>query len=191
MFFMERRFFLKLTALIALFLSALTLNAQNDSDFVAEQIEKPHHEVKINAATTLLGLRPELAYEYIINQDISVGGRLSFSLDQDDLPINGVFQAMPYFRWHFFNSNSRRGNAHRAIFLEVNTAYTHFPNESIREAEFKNGPAFGAGVGLGYKYISPGYWVFEATSMIGRNFAYPEGRSLFYGGFGLTIGKRF
>ena len=45
--------------------------------------EKPH-EVKLNLITSTVMLHPEVAYDYTINTDLSVGGRVSFNIKNDN-----------------------------------------------------------------------------------------------------------
>lgn len=162
----------------------------------------PRHEVKLNLSSTILSLRPEVAYEYAINNDISAGGRMAFSIDHDS-GLNealGQFQTMPYFRWNFFRGLSRnqRYNSARGFFLETNMAYTYYANHNDdgvyeERSGYNSGSrsTFGLGLGLGYKWIAPSNWVFEANCFVGRNFICPRNGVEVYGGAGLHVGYRF
>lgn len=170
-----------------------------------DQLMFKPHEVKVNLLSSTLLLRPEVAYDYTINPDIAVGGRMAFSINSVGVPNAelGRFQLSPYVRWHFYKETRR--NALRAFFVELNTAYTYYdgieynPNisyesgmgYSISESDKeRNGSALGLGIGIGYKWITRGAWTFELGAVFGRNLVHPE-PAIWYGDYVFSIGKRF
>lgn len=203
--------------LVALVTSIIGVNAQSssskslsiswsDGSDVFETILLKPHEVKVNLVSSTLLLHPELAYDYTINPDLSVGSRLAFSIKAVGIPNYelGNFQMSPYVRWHFYRA-SRSGNYLRGFFVEANMAYTYYsdysynPNikydsgmgyEIPESAQDKNGSAFGLGLGLGHKWVTKRAWTFELGGFIGRNIFHPE-PAMMYGNLFLSIGKRF
>ncbi|MDN4753077.1 DUF3575 domain-containing protein [Porphyromonadaceae bacterium W3.11] len=196
---MEKNYIFRLILLFGLTLGYISsLEAQEQSEgFYAPEMKK--HEVKVNALSTILLQHPEVAYEYSFNQDLSVGGRLGFSFN-NEIEYLGAFQLMPYVRWHFYTGSNKNVHSLRGFFAEVNTAYTLYKinelepsvdsNYTLNEVTRKNKSGFGMGVGVGYKYISRRNWVVETSLMAGRNFSGPDSR-IIYLGLGLSIGKRF
>ena len=58
----------------------------------------PKNELKINLGTSIFASFPEIAYERIINSDLSAGASLGVSLD-DIYATDLLFT--PYVRWFF------------------------------------------------------------------------------------------
>lgn len=197
---------LRLLLVILALASVTTLSVDAQWHRHTRSIVLPRHEVKLNLANTILALRPEVAYEYAINHELSVGGRIGLSLDEDSEMADafGRFQAMPYFRWNFYRGlDSNQGpNSAKGLFLETNLGMSiynsYYEMASTSSSDYvdfqarhdKNSVALGLGLGLGYKWISPRGWVFETSALFGRNFFHPEDR-MFYGGYGLSIGYHF
>lgn len=163
--------------------------------------EKPH-EVKLNLITSTVMLHPEVAYDYTINTDLSVGGRVSFNIKNDNDQADetlGNFQISPYVRWHFYKNTS--GNALRGFYVEGNMAYTNYTYvsnrilnvndpEHIMTTEKSKANQFGLGVGAGYRWITKGAWSFELGSVVGRNLLNNDAPNVYWNTF-FSIGKRF
>lgn len=164
--------------------------------------EKPH-EVKLNLLTTAVLLHPEVAYDYTINTDLSVGGRVSFNIKNDKDVAGqtlGNFQVSPYVRWHFYRNT--RGNALRGFYVEGNLAYTNYTYVSNRTlnvndpenikmtTEESKANQFGLGVGAGYRWITKGAWSFELGSVVGRNLLNNDAPTIYWSTI-FSIGKRF
>lgn len=197
---MKKNYIFKLILLLGISLGYLTsAMAQKDNGIHLSTFGFKSHEVKVNALSTILLQHPEISYEYSFNQDLSVGGRLGFSFN-DNYEYQGVFQLMPYVRWHFYTGSSSNVHSLRGFFAEVNAGYTLYKVKKLSSSSLgsydydrvisSNESAFGMGIGVGYKYISLRNWVVETTLMAGRNFASPYSREI-YMGLGLAIGKRF
>lgn len=163
--------------------------------------EKPH-EVKLNLITSTVMLHPEVAYDYTINTDLSVGGRVSFNIKNDNDQADetlGNFQISPYVRWHFYKNTS--GNALRGFYVEGNMAYTNYTYvsnrilnvndpEHIMTTEKSKANQFGLGVGAGYRWITKGAWSFELGSVVGRNLLNNDTPNVYWNTI-FSIGKRF
>lgn len=163
--------------------------------------EKPH-EVKLNLITSTVMLHPEVAYDYTINTDLSVGGRVSFNIKNDNDQADetlGNFQISPYVRWHFYKNTS--GNALRGFYVEGNMAYTNYTYvsnrtlnvndpEHIMTTEKSKANQFGLGVGAGYRWITKGAWSFELGAVFGRNFLNNDAPNVYWNSI-FSIGKRF
>ena len=163
--------------------------------------EKPH-EVKLNLITSTVMLHPEVAYDYTINTDLSVGGRVSFNIKNDNDQADetlGNFQISPYVRWHFYKNTS--GNALRGFYVEGNMAYTNYTYvsnrilnvndpEHIMTTEKSRANQFGLGVGAGYRWITKGAWSFELGAVVGRNLLNNDAPNVYWNTI-FSIGKRF
>lgn len=163
--------------------------------------EKPH-EVKLNLITSTVMLHPEVAYDYTFNTDLSVGGRVSFNIKNDNDWADetlGNFQISPYVRWHFYKNTS--GNALRGFYVEGNMAYTNYTYvsnrilnvndpEHIMTTEKSKANQFGLGVGAGYRWITKGAWSFELGSVVGRNLLNNDAPNVYWNTI-FSIGKRF
>ena len=163
--------------------------------------EKPH-EVKLNLITSTVMLHPEVAYDYTINTDLSVGGRVSFNIKNDNDQADetlGNFQISPYVRWHFYKNTT--GNALRGFYVEGNMAYTNYTYvsnrilnvndpEHIMTTEKSKANQFGLGVGAGYRWITKGAWSFELGAVAGRNLLNNDAPNVYWNTI-FSIGKRF
>ena len=163
--------------------------------------EKPH-EVKLNLITYTVMLHPEVAYDYTITTDLSVGGRVSFNIKNDNDQADetlGNFQISPYVRWHFYKNTS--GNALRGFYVEGNMAYTNYTYvsnrilnvndpEHIMTTEKSKANQFGLGVGAGYRWITKGAWSFELGAVAGRNLLNNDAPNVYWNTI-FSIGKRF
>ena len=200
-----KKWILTLTAvaLSALGASAQTVSLSYDdgNNGFGLLTEKPH-EVKLNLLTTAILLHPEVAYDYTINTDLSVGGRVSFNIKTDNDYAEqelGNFQVSPYVRWHFYKNTS--GNALRGFYVEGNMAYTNY-NYVTKRTVIVNGPEhimttekskanqFGLGVGAGYRWITKGAWSFELGAVVGRNLLKGDNQDVYWNTI-FSIGKRF
>lgn len=171
--------------------------------------EKPH-EVKLNLITSTVMLHPEVAYDYTINTDLSVGGRVSFNIKNDNDQADetlGNFQISPYVRWHFYKNTS--GNAIRGFYVEGNIAYTNYEVRTYYDALGAVSPVYGhpaegsskrfetsslnqlgLGVGAGYRWITKGAWSFELGTLAGRNLISNDAPNVYWNTI-FSIGKRF
>jgi hypothetical protein len=151
----------------------------------------PQNELKLNLGTSVFGSFPEVAYERIINSDLSAGASLGVALDEDVYSIDVLFT--PYVRWFFGGSSESLQKYGAGFFIEANGGIFTKPEEEIYNDDgtytSSNGTVTGAGVGLalGWKYLSRNNWVGEIYFGGGRDFINDGG----YPRLGITIGKRF
>ena len=194
-----------ITTAIMLILSSMSLiglaqNPVERNDFDT----MPRHEVRVNLLAGILRLNPDVSYEYLINGDLSVGGRFSFLLKENDEDLaTGKISLAPYVRWNFYRNLRERGTSAKGFFVELSTPLSYYNNtvEGVRypyagvydgmmQSEKRDGIGFGIALAGGYKYISPRNWTVEGFMMGGRNFTAPSGCE-YLAGFGLSIGKKF
>lgn len=191
---------------IALMLTLMTANAQtlslsyDDKDNGFGLLTDKPHEVKLNLLSTALFLQPEIAYDYTINTDMSVGARTSFSLKKDDgsyRDLVGDFQISPYFRWHFYKNSG--GNAFRGFYVEANAAYAYMMDRPVYDSTHVSGvnqdktqdySNIGLGIGFGYRWITKGAWSFELGTTVGKYLLDNSPREVYTNAI-FTIGKRF
>lgn len=195
-------------ALTALGASAQTVSLSYDDGNNGFKLltEKPH-EVKLNLLTSTVMLHPEVAYDYTINTDLSVGGRVSFNIKNKNDNAGetlGNFQVSPYVRWHFYKNT--RGNALRGFYVEGNIAYTNYEVQTYYNALNAVSPVYGKpiegkvetsslnqlglGVGIGYRWITKGAWSFELGALAGRNLISNDAPTAYWNTI-FSIGKRF
>ena len=180
----------KTTIFISLFIisSLFCIKAQDNNELTHR------NELKLNMGTSVFMAFPEVSYEYLLSDDMSVGTAVGFGFDTED--SDGYsFRATPFLRW-FFGRNMRQPAA--GFFLEANAAmgtkdiYTY---NSSTSNYLKDESMFTAGVGLavGWKYLSKNNWVGDLFFGAGRNFVYDKAYDdvSIYPRIGISIGKRF
>ncbi|MDD4777114.1 MAG: hypothetical protein PHV53_02380 [Fermentimonas sp.] len=151
----------------------------------------PQNELKLNLGTTVFGSFPEIAYERILNSDLSVGASLGVALDEDIYSMDFLFS--PYVRWFFGGNSENLQKLGAGFFIEANGGIFTKPEEEVYYDEgiytSDNNTVTGAGIGLalGWKYLSRNNWVGEIYFGGGRDFVNDGG----YPRLGITIGKRF
>lgn len=146
----------------------------------------PRNELKLNLGTTILVKYPEISYERLISEDFSVGASLGFSLDKEEYPFNFAF--MPYARWFFGGNSSNLQKYGAGFFIEANTALLSYEAYNY-DGYSENDLSLGAGLAVGWKYVSRNNWVGEINLGAGRNF--DNSNEIVYSRLGITIGKRF
>ncbi len=146
------------------------------------------HELKLNALSTLAGYF-EASYDYILNDESSLGISAGFSFDQD---IEYNFMIVPNYRF-FFGKKPASGffiEANMAIFSQEEQA-----NAFIGTVNANNGNnhlGLGAGIVIGGKFISTkNGFVGELFAGGGRNFLNKDLIDSGYPRIGISIGKRF
>lgn len=174
----------KIILSIALFAIFFNASAQED-----EKIK--NNELKLNVAYLIAGI-PEIGYEYILNEESSVGADLLFSIDND---IDFKFAFTPYYR--FFFGKKRAAGFFVEGFGMLNVTENHYdvdPNYPYSDNDHsENNTNFALGVAVGSKFLTPSGFIFEIFGGIGRNLfnvdSYDDYE--FMPRFGVTIGKRF
>ena len=148
------------------------------------------HELMLNLGSTVILSFPEVSYEYILSEDITVGAAMRLSFDKED---GTGFNTKPFARWFL---RSKHQQPATGFFLEAHSAlgtqYVYDIKSSMgKEAMF----AAGAGLAVGWKYLWRKNWTGELFLGLGRNFIYDkeivnEDISN-YLRIGISIGKRF
>lgn len=169
------------TFALILMISTALFSQQRTRSFLGWRLEKDtpilKNEVKLNLATTVITLNPEISYEHIFHEDFAIGASASISLDGNSIyPTN--FAIMPYARWYLGGNTTNMQKYGTGLFVELNSS-VHADNSND----------FGAGLGLavGWKALTKNNWVAEVYTGLGRDFildsAYPR--------LGITVGRRF
>lgn len=172
-----------------LFLTLITcsvLFAQENNDYP----ELKRNELKVNLPISIFASYPELDYERLLNSDISVGASLGFRASNDqEYPLK--FSLVPHFRWFFGGSYASMQKVAAGFFIELNSAlFTRDDIDVYTESGYSQKTKFGAGAGLaiGWKYVSKNNWVGELYLGGGRDFVNSD---YGYARVGISIGKRF
>lgn len=153
--------------LFALLISVSSFSQKRTRSLFGWHLEKDTpvklNEIKVNLGSSILAYYPEISYERILSEDLSIGSTLGFNLSSDEFsstyPTNFTFT--PYVRW-FFGGNANNLQKYGAgFFIEGNGALL---------STYEND--FGAGLGLatGWKYLSKNNWVGELMVGAGRDF---------------------
>ena len=146
------------------------------------------HELKLNLLTSVFAF-PEVSYEYILSNDITLGAAMRLGFDKED----GIgFNTIPFVRWFLRREDQQPATG---LFLEVNAALGTQYVFDIKTT-FEKEAMFAAGVGLavGCKYLWKNNWTGELFLGLGNNFIYDkeiESNLSEYLRIGLCIGKRF
>lgn len=161
-----------------------TLSAQ-EKDFLLRK-----NEVKLNIPVSIFGAFPEVSYERILAEDISVGAALGVSVDGGDT-YGYKYQFSPYFRWFFGGDRESARKYAAGLFIEANASVYSVEEDKhyvgADRTDFESGA--GLGIGLGWKYVSKNNWVGEILFGIGKDMS---GNDIdVYPRFGISIGKRF
>lgn len=162
----------------------------------------PKHEIKTDMFNLIVFKAPQFSYEYLLNEESSVGLSMMFNLEnpEDGSFIDGPyyyekFAFTPYYR-RFFSKNYARG-----FFFEVFSMYNvqgdfdgtwdnNFQNVTYSD-ETSNNLAFG--VSLGGKLVSKGGFVVEFYGGVGRNIfiGNEDIAEEFLPRLGISLGYRF
>lgn len=154
-----------------------------------------NNELKLNLPLAIAGI-PEINYERILKDDMSVGVAILFGIEDDSEYKFGI---IPNYRIYFGNKKAN------GFFIEGNMAlmttqeridygylaYTDYAPgyEPDLSKRFNTATSFGLGAAAGAKFLTKNGFVGELFLGVGRLFgnnyveAYPRA--------GITIGKRF
>jgi len=176
----------KIILSITLFLITFNTIAQ-------EEEKQSNNEIKLNVAYLIAGI-PEIGYEYILNEESSVGVDLMFSIDND---IDFKFAFTPYYR--FFFGEKRAAGFFVEGFGMVNVTendlyYDYSVDGGTFDSSGDNITDFALGVAVGGKFLTSSGFIFEIYGGVGRNLFnnndYYDDYE-FMPRFGATVGKRF
>jgi len=182
---MKTKLKLSLKGVLIIFLCAmtsLTLWAQTK-----DEQNNGNNELKINMGSLLFEF-PELSYEYIINEESSVGISLAFPLDKE---ISYRFIAYPNYRIYFGKKRASGFfmEANSAIFSQQIDRGDYFSFGNINKDGSKMG--FGLGIAVGGKFLTKNGFIGEIYIGGGRNFVNTDEIDNGYPRAGISIGKRF
>lgn len=169
-------------SIIVFFFIALNLRAQEK-----EEQKYRNNELKINIGSLLFEF-PELSYEYILNEESSVGISLAFPLDKE---ISYRFIVYPNYRIYFGKKRVAGFfmEANSAIFSQQIDRGDYFSFGNIKKDGSKMG--FGLGVAIGGKFLTKNGFIGEIYIGGGRNFMNTDEIDNGYPRVGISIGKRF
>lgn len=180
----------KIITLLSVFIliSLFTLKAQQNLELTQR------HEVKLNLGSSVFMAFPEMSYEYILNDDMSVGTAVGFGFGKNNGDRYKV-KAMPFWRW-FFSSNLQQPAT--GFFIEANGAVgsRYIDKDNPNSSKNKSTDTMfttGLGLAIGGKYLSKNNWTAEILAGVGRNFIYDKSYASesLYARIGISIGKRF
>lgn len=195
----------KIITLLSVFIliSLFNLKAQQNPELT------PRHELKFNFGSAVIAAFPEVSYEYILTQSLSVGSALGFGFNTDDLD-EFSFRVTPFARWFFGNNFQTMKQPGKGVFLEGSFAIGTRDNYSYntiasnnwadRKIEKVREPKFSAGLALalGFKFVTKRNWSAELFLGMGNSFVYTESeedkynpKTPLYPRLGISIGKRF
>lgn len=144
------------------------------------------NEFKLNLPMTIFVSTPEISYEYILQEDLSLGATANVNLGDENENTN--FIVMPYARWFFGGSHDSMQKYAAGFFIEANVALVGYEKEimTVPNTSKEDKVGLGAGVAIGWKYVTKNNWIGEIFFGGGKIFqdgGYPR--------IGITIGKRF
>ncbi len=183
---------MKKLLLFSLLLASTFLALAQSSDTTSTKSSglNGNNELKLNLAYTIGGF-PELNYERIIKDDMSVGVAIIIGLEKD---VDYSFGIIPNYRIYF---GGKRANG---FFIEGNAAlissnrffgyYKYdFSTNTSTYYEDKKQTNFGLGAAAGAKFLTKNGFVGEVFLGAGRLFG--SNNVDVYPRAGVTIGKRF
>jgi len=138
---------------------------------------------------------PEVGYEYLLNDESSVGADILFSINND---IDFLFAFTPYYR--FFFGEKRTAGFFVEGFGMINVTedyndiyYVDDPYYSNSQDYFEKTTNFALGVAIGGGFLTESGFIFEIYGGVGRNLFNINNYDDFEFAprFGATIGKRF
>lgn len=168
--------------------SSVFANAQQADTTATKNVNiNGNNELKLNLIYTIAGF-PELNYERIIKDDMSVGVAVLVGLEKNSEYSFGV---IPNYRVYF---GSKKANG---FFIEGNAAvisnrddyYSYSSTWSYNNSLYKTYTNFGLGAAAGAKFLTKNGFVGEIYAGVGRLFGSRSNDA--YVRSGITIGKRF
>ncbi|MEX0288468.1 MAG: DUF3575 domain-containing protein [Flavobacteriaceae bacterium] len=178
-----------LTALFISLFCISTLQAQETDD-----MDQARSEIKINATNLIAFTFIDSSYEYLLNEEASLGVGLLFNVGNDNeiLDYYRSFSLTPYYRQYFSNKFAK------GFFVEgfgmLNSGkeeiYIFMPNgvDTYREENYTD---FALGISAGGKFVTPRGFVAEIYLGVGRNLLGSDFAPEVVGRGGIALGYRF
>lgn len=154
-----------------------------DSYAQDDNLDIAKYEIKGNAFNLLVFKAPEFSFEYLLNEDSSIGASILFNLekldDEDGFNLNPIynerFALTPYYRRfissryaeRFFLETFVMFNRQESNIYNYNYDFDTNTDLSTYNTETSTNLAFGLAVGS--KFTSPGGFMFEFYGGVGRN----------------------
>lgn len=184
----------KVLPFFILLLTTVTF-AQETKTF--NQDTNKNHEVKLNGLS-LIGFKwLDVSYEYLINDESSIGTSLLFSFSGNDdevLDLYKTFSSTTYYR-HFFSENYARG-----FFVEAFGMINTFKNDFFVEYD-QHGNRIDVndstktdvalGISVGGKFVTKRGFTTEIYLGLGRNMISADHFREVVGRAGISLGYRF
>lgn len=165
--------------------------------FSQENKQISHSEIKVNAAYLIAG-KPEIGYEYILNEESSVGVDLLFAIDDNP---DFKFALTPYYRLYFGKKRAAgffvEGFGMLNIIEDDYIIYYDYDASIYGTSSgdtHENYTNFALGIAVGGKFLTKSEFLFEIYGGIGRNLFNNDNNYNnyeFVPRIGVTIGKRF
>ena len=183
--------------IVFLFLSVLSFSSFAQEENVEEkEVEYPQdeekiHEIKINAFVLLTFSQIEASYEYLLNDESSVGVSVLIGFGNNNLPQDRLFSLAPYYRRYFSNRFAR------GFFIEgfgmlhnhrIDNDYYDFNGNNFESIEDVTG--FSLGISVGGKFVSKKGFTTEISLGIGRSMGRNDSIEAVARG-GVSLGYRF
>jgi len=180
----------KISVLLLLLLFTAQVFSQDDNGVA---ISTAKNEFKINGLFIILGAI-EIDYEYLINEEASLGVDVLFAFDDENLDLN--YYVSPYYR-QYFGKKPTAGffvegfgmlnSVDDFVFTEEQDS-DGFP---IFDGEFQTVTDFALGIGAGGKFLTKRGFVAEISVGIGRNLFNSDRDYTIVGKGGISLGYRF
>jgi len=182
---------------LLLFLITITVFSQEEEN----QFTK-HHEVKINAFNVLIFKTIDLSYEYLINEESSVGTSILFNLNDEDTDgpyYNETFAFTPFYR-RYFTKKYAQGFFMEGfgMYNKQQSAYYDYEvvgpdGRYITNTSGQDTNNFALGISLGAKFVSKRGFAFEFLAGVGRNIftSNNDYNTEFVPRFATSLGYRF
>ena len=183
---------MKKTFLITLFtlLSASIIHAQDQDPPKLLQ-----NEVKINAFNLIAFSFIDVQYEYLLNEEASIGLGTLFNVGDDDEFLDQFrqFSLTPYYRQYFSNGYAK------GFFVEgfgmLNSGNTEvfdvFLDDAVNVPQERSYTDFALGISIGGKFVTKRGFVAEIYTGIGRNLLSSDFAPEFVTRGGVSLGYRF
>ena len=183
----------KLILSAILMASAIIVNAQTTDTTAIKSGRNGNNEIKLNLAYTIAGI-PEINYERILKDDMSVGLAVMVGLEDD---ADFSFAIIPNYRIYFGNKKANgffiEGNASVLNTRDYDYYYlsSSYYNGTYQQRKERNITSFGLGAAAGGKFLTRNGFLGEAYLGVGRSFGRNSNNNEAYPRVGITIGKRF
>lgn len=165
----------------------------------AAQAQEPYentsnNELKINMTNLIAFKWADVTYEYLLNEESSIGAGLLFTLDKDnDLDIDEyrTFSLTPFYR-HFFGKKYAKGFFVEAFGMlhsgeDYEYIYDHMFDETRVDESYTD---FAVGISVGGKFVTKRGFIAEIYGGIGRDLLGNSDIEV-VGRGGVSIGYRF